>query len=140
MTPSPRRMFTAASSTLAPSSRTVVCRVQPPSCARSVSDGGIQRYRAGRARAKGSWAVEETSHHLNAHVRVGKAPAEVRHVAVVGARRPDEIRTLAGPLPVPRAEHRRAKAIPPRQRVELVADAVHGAVVGVAVVGRVGRS
>lgn len=76
--------------------------------------------------------------YLNPHMRIRETPAHIRHVTMIRARRAHEIRVLARPARVPRPQHRGAPAIAVGQRVEALLVRVDGAVVGVAVLGRVG--
>lgn len=92
----------------------------------SVGNGGVLRAEC--------WGAS----YLNPHVRIGKTPAHVRHIAVVGAGRPDEIRVLARPARVPRAQDGGAQAIAIWQGVEVIFLRVDGAVVGVAEVWAIG--
>ena len=72
--------------------------------------------------------------HLDTNVRVGKAPAHVGHVAVVGAGRPDQVWIGSRPLLIPRSQDRCPQAIAIWERIQAVTYAVDGFVQWVAMV------
>lgn len=78
--------------------------------------------------------------YLDTGVRVGKAPAHVGDVAVIGAGRADQIRALARPVTVVRAEHGCAFTVAPRQRVEILLVGINKVVIRIAVARCVGAA
>ena len=97
MTPSSNRMLTPAISIEVPSSRTVVCRVQPFSSMR-MCESAILLQRNDRQFCGQGFVVGGASSFLN-------LPSHILHIAMIRRRRPDQVGVLHLTPSVPRPEY-----------------------------------